>query len=239
MINESKNDHSEICYGYIFARGGSKGLPRKNILPLGGKPLIAYSIEALRESRYISRIIVSTDDAEIAETARNFGAEVPFMRPAELASDGAPELLAWKHALHEAEREGKTPDIFVSAPTTSPLRLPSDIDSAVETLIKTGCDMVVSVTESARSPYFNMVTRDAEGRTKIFARLPGEVTRRQDAPPVYDMTTVVYAAKSSYVMAGDTAMPGDVRSIVVPRERAADIDTKLDFEFAEFLLNRR
>ncbi|MDR3355419.1 MAG: acylneuraminate cytidylyltransferase family protein [Synergistaceae bacterium] len=233
------NGGDNICYGYVFARGGSKGIPGKNIRPLCGKPLIAYSIEALKASRHVRRVIVSTDDENIAKIAAEYGAEVPFKRPAELASDSSPEILAWKHALSEAEREGAMPDIFVSAPTTSPLREPGDIDAAVDMLARTDADIVISVTPSSRSPYFNMVTRDEAGRSRIFAELPGGVDRRQDAPLVYDMTTVVYAAKSRYVKNCRSLMEGDVRSIIVPAERAADIDTQLDFDFAEFLIRRR
>ncbi|MDR1481062.1 MAG: acylneuraminate cytidylyltransferase family protein [Synergistaceae bacterium] len=231
--------NGNLCYGYVFARGGSKGIPGKNIKPMHGKPLIAYSIEALRESRYVSRVIISTDDRDIARVAAEYGAEVPFMRPAELASDSSPEVLAWKHALSEAKREGTMPGILVSAPATSPLRSPGDIDAAVDMLAETDADIVISVTPSSRSPYFNMATRDESGRTRLFAAFPGGVERRQDAPPVYDMTTVAYAAKSRYVMDCGSLMEGDVRSIIVPAERAADIDTQLDFDFAEFLIRRR
>jgi N-acylneuraminate cytidylyltransferase len=228
-----------LCYGYVFARGGSKGIPGKNIKPMCGRPLIAYSIEALRESKYVDRVIVSTDDENIAGIAVECGAEVPFMRPAELASDSSPEVLSWKHALSEAKREGVMPDILVSASTTSPLRSPDDIDAAVEMLADTGADIVISVTPASRSPYFNLARRDESGRTRLFAELPGGVERRQDAPPVYDITTVVYVARSQYRMDCGSLMEGDVRSIVVPPERAADIDTQLDFDFAEFLIRRR
>jgi N-acylneuraminate cytidylyltransferase len=228
-----------LCYGYVFARGGSKGIPGKNIKPMCGRPLIAYSIEVLRESKYVDRVIVSTDDENIARAAVECGAEVPFMRPAELASDSSPEVLSWKHALSEAKREGTMPDVFVSAPTTSPLRSPGDIDAAVDMLADTGADIVISVTPASRSPYFNMATRDESGRTRLFAKLPGGVERRQDAPPVYDITTVAYAARSQYIMDCGSLMEGDVRSIVVQAERAVDIDTQLDFDFAEFLIRRR
>lgn len=228
-----------LSYGYVFARGGSKGVPGKNIRPLAGRPLIAYAIDALKESRSVDRVIVSTDDGAIAAAALACGAEVPFMRPAELAADGASELLAWKHALAEAEREGRLPEIFVSAPATSPLRDVSDIDAAVELLLDTGCDMVVSVSPSARNPYFNMVRRDGDGRVSLLVRSDRPPARRQDAPPAYDMTTVVYAARPRYVLGCGALMEGDVRAVVVPEERALDIDTPLDFEFAEFIMERR
>ena len=229
----------KICYGYVFARGGSKGVPRKNIRPLNGRPLIAYSIDALRASKYIDRIIVSTDDAEIAEISKACGAEVPFMRPAELAADDAPERLAWRHALDEAERQGALPGLMACASTTSPLRMPRDIDAAIEMQVETDADQVISVTPASRSPYFNMVTRDEDGRSRLFAEPPGKVVRRQDAPPVFDMTTVVYVSKPEYVRSDRGFRDADIRSIIIPMERALDIDTELDFLFAEFLMKRR
>lgn len=229
----------KLIYGYVFARGGSKGVPGKNIRPLAGKPLIAYAIESLRGSRYMNRIIVSTDDEKIARVAMDCGAEVPFMRPAELAQDGSSELLAWQHALTQAGNEGRMPDIFVSAPATSPMREPDDIDGAVEMLIDTGCDLVLGVSPSSRNPCFNMVSRDENGRVKIVMTPAPKVVRRQDAPPVFDITTVVYAAKAEYVNRCKSILDGDVRSVIIPEERALDIDTPLDFEFAEFLMRKR
>lgn len=229
----------KVCYGYVFARGGSKGVPRKNIRLLNGRPLIAYSIDALKESCYIDRVIVSTDDREIADVAVQCGAEVPFMRPAELAADDAPELLAWRHALDEAEKEGQLPDLMVCAPATSPLRLPSDIDAAIEMQVATDADQVVSVTQASRSPYFNMMTRDEDGRSRLFAEPAGRITRRQDAPPVFDMTTVAYVSKPGYIRSDKNMREADIRSIIVPAERALDIDTELDLLFAELMMRRR
>lgn len=229
----------KLVYGYVFARGGSKGVPGKNIRPLAGRPLIAYAVDALLESRYVDRVLVSTDDEEIARTAIACGAEVPFLRPAELARDDSKEVLAWRHALAEARGEGRAPDLFVSAPATSPLRNSSDIDDAVEMLIETGCDLVLGVTPSSRNPYFNMVSRDERGRVEILMNSPHSIARRQDAPPVYDITTVVYAGRVQYVDRCESLREGDVRSIVIPPERAIDIDTPLDFEFAEFLMRKK
>jgi N-acylneuraminate cytidylyltransferase len=229
----------KLCYGYVFARGGSKGLPGKNIKSLAGRPLIAYSIESLRGSRHVDRIIVSTDSEDIARVARDCGAETPFMRPAELASDTSPEILSWRHALSEAAMEGRLPEIMVVAPATSPLRSPEDIDAALDMLARTSADQVISVTPASRNPYFNMVTRDEDGRSRVFARLPEGIHRRQDAPLVYDQTTVVYASRTGFIMDGGPNREPDVRSIIIPAERALDIDTQLDFDFAEFIMERR
>ena len=138
---------------FIFARGGSKGLPGKNVRPLLGRPLIAWSVaHALSVSR-IRRVIVSTDDPKIARVARDAGAEVPFMRPEELARDDSPEWLAWRHALQWLEAdEGRLPEAMVSIPTTSPLRLPVDIESCLDVFSTCGADVVVTVTDAHRNP---------------------------------------------------------------------------------------
>ena len=143
---------------FIFARGGSKGLPGKNIRLLGGKPLIAWSIEHALAVKRIERIIVSTDSEEIAVVAREYGAEVPFIRPAELARDNSPEWMAWRHALNYlSESTGVLPEVMVSVPATAPLRHALDIENCLDEYEKSDADIVITVTEAHRSPYFNMV----------------------------------------------------------------------------------
>ena len=146
---------------FIFARGGSK-VTWKNILPLAGKPLIAWSEHAKAVKR-IGRIIVSTDSQEIADVATQYGAEVPFIRPDELSSDTSPEWLAWRHALgYLREIEGVLPEVMVSLPATAPLRLPLDIENCLDEFGKGDVDMVITVTD-AQSPYFNMVKENTDG----------------------------------------------------------------------------
>jgi N-acylneuraminate cytidylyltransferase len=226
--------------GAIFARGGSKGLPRKNIRLLAGKPLIAYAIETARAVPAIERVIVSTDDPEIAAVAREFGADVPFMRPPELAADDTPEWIAWQHAIRElnAGESGRGVDVLVSVPTTAPLRAVDDVERCVQTLLGGDADVVITVTPSARSPYFNMVCL-SEGYARLVIPPEGAVHRRQDAPPVFDITTVAYAARADFVLRARGLFDGKVGAVVVPAERAVDIDTDLDFKFAEFLLTTR
>ena len=225
---------------FIFARGGSKGLPGKNIRPLGGKPLITWSIEHALAVKRIERIIVSTDSEEIAEVARAHGAEVPFMRPAELAGDNSPEWLAWRHALNFLlETHGSLPDAMVSVPTTAPLRLPIDIENCLDKYEKGDADMVITVTDAHRSPFFNMVTKNADGTVGLVIPPKSSIARRQDAPAVFDMTTVAYVARPEFVMTHHALFEGRVRSVLVPAERAIDIDTLLDFQMAECLLELR
>ena len=221
-------------FGFIFARGGSKGLPGKNIKPLGGLPLIGHAVNAARESGLIDRIIVSTDDEEIAKTARGCGAEVPFMRPAELARDDSPEWLAWRHAVGQVEDF----DVFVSLPCTAPLRNGEDVRRCIELYRAGGCDMVVTTRKAERHPSFNMVTRDADGYVHVAMPLAKAVTRRQDAPEVFDMTTVAYVTSPRFIRENDSLLAGRVKAVDIPAERAVDIDTELDFAFAEFLMER-
>ena len=226
---------------FIFARGGSKGLPGKNIRPLGGKPLIAWSIEHALAIKRIERVIVSTDSEEIATVARNYGAEVPFIRPVELARDDSPEWLAWRHALNYLrETTGILPEVMVSIPTTAPLRLAIDIENCLDEYEKGDTDMVITVTDAHRSPYFNMVKANADGTVGLVNPPTSAIARRQDSPIVYDMTTVCYVANPEFVMEHDATFEGRVRAVHVPTDRAIDIDTLLDFQMAEFLLmNRR
>jgi N-acylneuraminate cytidylyltransferase len=225
----------------IFARGGSKGVPRKNVRPLGGKPLIAWAIEAARASALINRVIVSTDDPEIAEVASRFGAEVPFLRPAELAGDDSPELSAWQHAIRSIDGVvgSRKCDVLVSVPATSPLREVEDIDACILALLDGDADAVISVRAAERSPYFNMVTMDPAGYVKLVIQPDTDVSRRQDVPAVYDVTTVAYAARPAYVLSARTILQGRVRAVIIPSERALDIDTELDFGIAEYLIGLR
>lgn len=224
----------------IFARGGSKGLPGKNIRPLAGKPLIAWSIEHALAIKRIERVIVSTDSEEIASVAREYGAKVPFIRPAELARDDSPEWWAWRHALNYLlDTYGALPEVMVSVPATAPLRLPLDIENCLDEYDKGDADMVITVTDSHRSPYFNMVRANEDGTVGLVIPPQLAIARRQDAPVVYDMATVAYVVRPEFVMINNAAFEGRVRAVHVPIERAIDIDTLLDFQIAECLLNIR
>lgn len=222
---------------FVFARGGSRGLPRKNVRLLAGKPLIAHAIEAARCASLVDRVMVSTDDETIADVARAWGAGVPFLRPAALASDTAPEWQAWRHAISHFADAGDPVDVFVSVPPTAPLRSPGDIDACIAELQRTDADLVITVTEAHRHPSFNMVRINDGYATLVLPPAQG-LARRQDCPPVFDMTTVAYAARPAFVMRSTSHFEGRVRAVVVPPERAIDIDTELDFAFAEFLLTR-
>lgn len=222
---------------FIFARGGSKGLPGKNIRPFGGKPLIAWSIEQALSVSRVDRVIVSTDSEEIAAVARHHGALTPFLRPAELAGDNSPEWLAWRHALGFLQAsESAMPDAMLSVPATAPLRTPGDLERCLDEFEKGDADAVITVSEAHRNPYFNMVKERPDKTVELVIPPPGAVSRRQDAPSVYDMATVAYVLNPGFVFSHDSIFQGRVRAVQIPARRAIDIDTLLDFQIAECLL---
>ncbi len=223
--------------GFIFARGGSKGVPGKNVKLLGGIPLIAHAIRVAQATPEIESIIVSTDDQEIADVARAYGAEAPFMRPAELAQDSSPEWLAWRHAIEWVREHRGDFDLFVSLPTTAPFRAVCDVQACIAAVANDpSADVAITVAESARSPYFNMVTVGGDSAANLVISPDGEVCRRQDAPKVFDITTVAYAARPEFVLQADRIFAGKVKAVVVPQERALDIDTPFDFQVAEAIV---
>ncbi|KZR61087.1 cytidylyltransferase domain-containing protein [Prochlorococcus sp. MIT 1306] len=220
---------------FIFARGGSKGLPRKNILPIAGHPLVAHSIKIAQQISCIKDIFVSTDCSEIGTIAQSYGAKV-IWRPEELADDDAPEWLAWQHAIKNVYENYGEFDIFVSLPPTSPCRIVDDVLDCIKELENCN-DMVFAITESKRNPWFNMVKY--EGSKVKLINSSQSITRRQDAPKCFDITTVAYAAKCSYIVQSNSIWDGSVGVTQVPEERAIDIDSEFDFKIAKFLIESR
>lgn len=211
----------------------------KNIRKLAGKPMIAYAIEAARKSRYINRVVISTDNEEIAAISRDFGAEVPFMRPPELATDDSPEWLSWQHAIKQVRSlygEDSCP-VFVSIPATCPLRKTEDIDNCIAALNSDkNADIMLTVTDSHSNPYFTMVTYDEQGYASLAAKPSYTVVRRQDAPKVMDIVGVAYAAQPEFILNVQSMWHGRVKTVEVPQERSLDIDTEYDFLVAQLLL---
>jgi CMP-N-acetylneuraminic acid synthetase len=214
---------------FIFARGGSKGLVNKNILELGGVPLVGHSIQLALEMPGVEAVFVSSEDADIKRCAREYGARI-IDRPAELAKDDSPEWLAWRHAIGVARDAVGPFDRFLSLPATSPLRSAIDVDACLDRL-DDDADMVITVTPAARNPWFNMVSVEASGIASM-VNAGGQFTRRQDAPDVYDMTTVAYVTRPEFILSHDGVFSGSVAAVVVPRERAVDIDDAIDLELA-------
>lgn len=222
-------------FAFIFARGGSKGLPGKNIKPLAGKPLLQYSIDTALASGLIEQVFVSTDDQAIAQIAVKGGATL-IERPAELATDESPEWLSWRHAVEWATEHYGVFDGFVSLPATSPLRSQEDVEAAILKRQTENADICIAITPASRSPYFNMVKYNKASFVELVNKPEGEVTRRQDAPKVFDITTVVYATTPQFVLNNYGLFSGQVTSIEVPKARAVDIDDIYDFRLAEAII---
>lgn len=239
MLTKAADDPSpDYCLAIIPSRGGSKGLPRKNILPLLGKPLIAYSIEAARASRFIGRVVVSTDDVEIAEIARRYDAEVPFLRPPDLARDDTPSLPVVQHVISQLQKsDGYEPKVIILLQPTSPLRRTADIDRSVALLTKSGADSVVSVCIAEHHPYW-MKSLEGDQVRPFLANAP-EHNRRQDLPPVYRLNGAVYVTRREVVTQHNLLLGSDTRGVVMDADSSVDIDTLLDFKLAEFILRQR
>jgi N-acylneuraminate cytidylyltransferase len=222
---------------FIFARGGSKGLPGKNIKPLLGKPLIQYSIEVALQTSGIDKVFVSTDDSNIAKISLENGAIV-IDRPSELAQDNSPEWSAWQHAISWVKEKYGEFNEFVSLPATSPLRSVKDVELAINKRFSIGADICIGVTPANRSPYFNMVKKLNSSLVELVNKPSNSVFNRQDATQVFDITTVVYVATVKFIMNNSCIFDGMVTSINIPKYRSIDIDDIYDFQFAESILKK-
>ena len=223
----------------ICMRGGSKGVPGKNLRNLHGKPLMAYTIDQAKRSSLFEYVIVSTDSAEIAETAKQYGAEAWFLRPTELATDTASKLPVIRHALLEAEKYyGHEFDILVDLDATSPLRSVEDIKKSYEQFNAGGADILITGSPSRKNPYFNMV-EIADGRVCKVKELQSSPIRRQDAPLVYDMNASIYIWKRKVLLECETLFTDKTLLYVMPEERSVDIDTELDWEFVRFIIEKK
>ena len=223
----------------ICARGGSKGIPNKNIKILDGEPLIVRSINQAKKLKEINRVIVSTDSKEIANIASAAGAEVPFLRPKNLAEDNSSEWLVWRHALESIKLDGDYPDILIVVPVTSPLRNEDDLKKCLIEFNKGNADIVITVTKSHRNPYFNMVKINQEGLACLVIPQGKTIIRRQESPEVYDMTTVAYVTTPKFIIEKDGIFSGKVGHVQIPIERAIDIDNPFDLKIAELLLTAK
>ena len=226
--------------GLIPARGGSKTITHKNIAVVAGRPLLAYTCEAAQQSRLLTRVVLSTDDPSIAEVGKKYRVEIPFMRPAEFAKDDTPMLSVLQHALKMLqETEGYRPEVVVLLQPTSPLRRAEHIDSAVEILLETGTDSVVSVVEVPHqySPVSLMCLE--EGRLVPLQEGP-LIMRRQDKLKVYARNgPAVLAVRKEVVLKKNSLYGDDCRPLIMAHEDSVDIDSPLDLKFAEFMIQRR
>lgn len=223
----------------VLARGGSKGVPGKNLRPLGGRPLILHTLDHAREAGLFDAIAVSSDDAAILDAARVWGVDMVVERPVGMATDDAPKLPAVRHCAEEAEaRAGKRFDIVVDLQPTSPIRAVEDIKGAVALLERSGAPNVITGSPARCSPYFSLVEERADGTVGVSKPTDPPVARRQDAPPTFDMNGSVYVWRREALFGGGGLFAAGTRLYEMPEARSIDIDTELDFAFAEFLLGR-
>lgn len=224
---------------FTFARAGSKGVPNKNIRLLNGKPLLQYALCAAKGSNFIQEHYVSTDGKEIAKVALNDNAKV-IERPDKLSSDTANEWHAWQHAVQELLQAGlmSEKDIFVSVPCTSPLRNTEDLDKVITAFLSNKCDLALGITQSDHNPYFNMVKSDSNNIISLLCESEKYV-RRQDVPAAWNITTMAYVTTAEFILRGDGVLCGETLGVQMDKARSLDIDTELDFLFAEFLMNKQ
>ena len=222
------------AFGVIPARGGSKGLPGKNLRRLGALSLIGHAVASAREAKRLDRFIVSTDSAEIAEEARRQGAEVPFLRPPELASDQAGMLGVLQHAVRWLESTGVRPDLVVTLQPTSPFRVGADIDRTIAKVLETGADSAQTLSEASYHPFF-MKTLEGDRTVALFPN-GHKYVRRQDAPPVYQPSGAVYVTRYPMLMEQGHILGDDNRGVVQGFEASVNIDTEWDFMLAELIL---
>jgi N-acylneuraminate cytidylyltransferase/CMP-N,N'-diacetyllegionaminic acid synthase len=221
--------------GLIPARGGSKGLPRKNLLPLMERPLIAWTIEQAKASKYLDRIVVSTEDTEIADIARKFGAEVPFMRPAHMATDRAAVIDAIFYTLDLANKSDGIYDVIVLLQPTSPLRTTADIDVSIELLFLKNAGAVVSVCKTEHHPYWSN-TLPPDHCMKDFISQENEHKNRQEFPIYYRLNGAIFAASCDYLEKNSSFFGDETFAYIMPQDRSVDIDSIIDFRLAEVLM---
>ena len=222
----------------IFARGGSKGIPGKNLATVGGETLIARAIRHGFEVG-AAEVFVSTDSPDIADEATRCGASVPFLRPEELSADSSAEWLAWRHmATYLA---GQYPLAFARMlilPATAPLRTAEDIQGVTDMIGSGDWDVVVTMSKAHRHPRFNVVRMNSNHSVEVYDSDKSPVTRRQDVEAVYDLTTVAYGVNVDFLLASNSLWDGRVGGWVVPQDRALDIDTPFDLEVARLLVDK-
>lgn len=220
----------------VPARGGSKGVPKKNVASVGGRPMIAWSIDAALRADHGGRVVVSTDSEEIASVARTFKAEVPFIRPAELATDEASSLDMALHTLEWFARiDNYRPDYLMLLQPTSPLRQPCDIDGAIALAMRHDADAVVSVSPTSIHPYLTK-TLDADGMLRNFMNTPAASSRRQEMPAAYVLNGAIFLIKPATLALARTWYPKKTYGYVMPPERGLDVDSPWDLKIADLLM---
>ena len=223
----------------IGMRGGSKGVPNKNLRELNGKPLMAYTIEQAFECKLFDHVVVTTDSKEIVSMAKNYGAEAWFLRPAEMATDDSSKIPAIRHALFESEKFYKKKfHVLFDLDVTSPLRFVEDIINAYNQFMIDDADILISANKSRKNPYFNMIKK-IDNRIERLITTNNPIYNRQKAPKVYDMNASIYIWKRESLIKNNSLFTEKTSLYIMPEERSIDIDTELDWDLVEYIIKKR
>ena len=224
----------------IFARGGSKGVPNKNLRIVAGKSLLQRAVEHALSIKDVTDVYCSTDSSQIADEALKYGALVPWLRPSELAQDTSKEWDSWCHLVKWLNAKEIYPTYLVTVPTVSPLRSLEDLNACVDLALSSKADVVMAVSEANRNPWFNIVTINQETKQVRLVNEPKtKIYNRQAAPVVYDVSTVTFVIKCEFLLKSRSIYDGETRALVLPRSHCIDIDTEDDIEYADYLLKKR
>ena len=224
----------------VFARGGSKGVPGKNLRVVGDQSLIQRAVTQAKQARHVTRVLCSTDSQEIADEAARFGAEVPWLRPAELAQDTSREWDSWCHMVRFLRDQGDYPKYLMAVPCVAPLRTLEDLNKCTDLAASSGADVIMAVSDAHKNPWFNMVTiNETTNQVRLVNEPAKRIYNRQAAPQVYDVSTVAFIIKCDYLLEATSIYDGETRAVILPKTHCVDIDTEDDIAYAEFLLARR
>jgi len=224
----------------VFARGGSKGVPGKNLRVVGDQSLIQRAVTQAKQARHVTRVLCSTDSQEIADEAARYGAEVPWLRPAELAQDTSREWDSWCHMVRYLRDQGDDPKYLMAVPCVAPLRTLEDLNKCTDLAASSGADVIMAVSDAHKNPWFNMVTiNETTSQVRLVNEPAQRIYNRQAAPQVYDVSTVAFIIKCDYLLEATSIYDGETRAVVLPKTHCVDIDTEDDIAYAEFLLARR
>lgn len=228
----------ETVLAVVIARGGSKGIPRKNVRPAAGRPLVAWTIEAARQSQYIDRLVLSSEDAEIIAVAKQWGCDVPFVRSADLATDDVSGVATVIDAITRLEHH----DWVIMLQPTSPFRNGADIDGCIRQCIDRGANACVSVTETEKPPHWMFSINAANTLVPVIREIVSVQDLpmyRQSFPKSFVLNGAVYVARTNWLLETRTFVTSETQAYVMPKERSMDVDTELDWQFMEMLMNRK
>jgi N-acylneuraminate cytidylyltransferase len=207
---------------------------------VGGQSLIQRAVIQARQARHVTRVLCSTDSQEIADEAARYGAEVPWLRPAELAQDTSREWDSWCHMVRYLRDQGEDPMYLMAVPCVAPLRTLEDLNKCTDLAASSGADVIMAVSDAHKNPWFNMVTiNETTNQVRLVNEPAKRIYNRQAAPQVYDVSTVAFIIKCDYLLEATSIYDGETRAVILPKTHCVDIDTEDDIAYAEFLLARR